>query len=313
MVYHLVYWEYKSVDPNSFLGKAQFYGVSIFYVLSGLTMYHVYFKKMEGWKEVKTFFIKRVFRIYPLLWLVTGATILLGMARPSLFTIFLNFTGLFGIIRPYDYIGTGIWSIGNELAFYLLFPFLVFTAKGSKLLFYSLLLATLGVYIYCAYTLHGDYWKDYVNPLNQAFLFAAGFFIGWSKMKARGGSAILFILIGLALFILTPASSDLDLITDETRLIFTALCIVICIGFYKLRFEFPKFLHWPLSKIGEASYSIYLIHPLVAFGLGLVFNKFPADPLVKVITGVIATLVISYAVYVTIEKYFIRKGKEITK
>lgn len=303
MVYHMISWNYGVPDPGSFLGKVGIYAVSIFYVLSGLTLYHVYYRKME----VKTFFIKRFFRIYPLLWLVTLGTIALG-ARPSIETLVLNLTGAFGIVRPWDYIGTGVWSIGNELAFYLLFPLLVIFGKKFRWLLWGLVLILLAVYIYFAYYLKGDWWKDYVNPLNQAFLFAAGFMIGYLKVKFKTLPALGLIAAGLALFILIPVFSTLDLVTGGVRLALTVVVILICLGFYNVHKQLPKPLHWFLSRVGEASYSIYMIHPLVYKLLWWI-----PEGWVKVVVTVGVTLVLSYLCYITLEKYFIGYGNRVTK
>lgn len=42
MIYHLSSWVFGRHDVGSFLGKSGVYGVSIFYILSGLTLFYVY-------------------------------------------------------------------------------------------------------------------------------------------------------------------------------------------------------------------------------------------------------------------------------
>jgi len=42
MIYHYCSWMSIGNSPDSFLGKIGIYGVSIFYILSGLTLYYVY-------------------------------------------------------------------------------------------------------------------------------------------------------------------------------------------------------------------------------------------------------------------------------
>lgn len=125
MCYHLSLWSSLSrLDQHTFLGKLGVYGVSVFYVLSGLTLFHVYFKKMEpAFNDLKDFFLKRFFRIFPLLWLVVFLTLVLNKIVPTWKGLVLNLSGLFGLIRWTSYYATGTWSIGNELVFYLFFPF----------------------------------------------------------------------------------------------------------------------------------------------------------------------------------------------
>ncbi|PWB35630.1 hypothetical protein DCO48_01715 [Pseudomonas sp. SDI] len=45
------------------------YGVSMFFILSGLSMAVVYHKTLEARHQWSTFFIRWAFRILPLLWL----------------------------------------------------------------------------------------------------------------------------------------------------------------------------------------------------------------------------------------------------
>ena len=132
MVYHYCSWGLKGIysfHAETFLGRVGVYGVSIFYVLSGLTLYYVYYHKMKpGAKDVKDFFVKRLFRIFPLLWLATILTIITRFptdGMPGPYILFINFTGLFGFIDWTEAIGTGVWSIGNELVFYIFFPIFI--------------------------------------------------------------------------------------------------------------------------------------------------------------------------------------------
>lgn len=121
MVYHYSSWTLHPFKSDSVLGVLGIYGVGIFYILSGLTLFIVYHEKIEI-GSLKSFFIKRVFRIFPLLWLSIFLSILLTGTKYTLKTIVLNLTGLFGVFEIDKYIATGSWSIGNELVFYLFFP-----------------------------------------------------------------------------------------------------------------------------------------------------------------------------------------------
>lgn len=304
MFYHLTQWAYGPHDPNSFIGKVGYYGVSIFYVLSGLTLYHVYFKKMRI-ENVGKFFIKRFFRIFPLMWVVMLFTIWL-QGPFSLQMIAANITGLFGFIRPWAYIGTGMWSIGNELVFYVFFPAFVLFYKKDHSSIWIIGVALFVIYLYFAF--FEDYsWQSYVNPLNQVFLFYCGFMIGLKTPAVK--HSWIFVVAGVVLFILWPATSVSDLVTGWGRLVFTLCCLLVVYGFYRLDF---KFLHWPLSKLGEASYSVYLVHPLVYFGIAqLNLNAF-----VTVTSCIIVTLALSYLLYTQFERRFIdlaRGRKEMPK
>ncbi len=100
MMYHYLSWTFGSFTADSFMGRVAIYGVSVFYILSGLTLYYVYYERMRPSKDdLISFFKKRVLRIFPLLWLVTFASILLSGKIPDIGNLFLNLMGLFGFIR----------------------------------------------------------------------------------------------------------------------------------------------------------------------------------------------------------------------
>ncbi|WP_143530088.1 acyltransferase family protein, partial [Rodentibacter trehalosifermentans] len=121
MIYHYMLWTGYKVDANDFISRMGIYGVSVFYILSGLTLYIVYKdRNFLDKSEWLSFFKKRVLRILPLFSLVTILTFCLSrnFSYLSFKILFLNITGLFSIFSSSEYIATGGWSIENELFFY---------------------------------------------------------------------------------------------------------------------------------------------------------------------------------------------------
>lgn len=325
MIYHYLSWTLGKYSADSFMGRLGIYGVSIFYVLSGLTLYYVYFDKMQPSKqELFLFFKKRIFRIFPLLWLVTLIAIFLSRKMPDFGTLFLNLSGLFGFVQWDKYFSAGVWSIGNELVFYTFFPFFLLFMKKIKPLMILLSLILFGLYLYFAFiklspalTL-SEQWKNYINPLNQIFLFLGGFFIGFFLKNIILKNYIIFPLLigGIALFIFYPVSGDqINLVIGTNRLVFTSVCFLICICFYKLSVQLPKLIHKPLTLLGEASYSVYLIHPIIWSITSIashIISEYiiPIPQSVRLSLSVLLTLVTSYYVYQYFEKYFVKLGKK---
>lgn len=315
MLYHYLAWAYEGFDASTTLGRVGVYGVSIFYVLSGLTLHVVYRDKMNNLLQVKDFFTKRFFRIYPLLWIATILAtmfVIFGGEMPGRMRFLLNITGLFGFVKPHDTIANGAWSIGNELVFYLVFPLLILAMK-RKLLFIPVVIS-LVLYLVFAFALIdenkilAENWPVYTNPLNQLFLFVAGFALGSLDYK-NTRLALVMLVSAIAIFILMPTEGDLvNTVVGYERLIYTLLSIIICYSFYMLNSKLP-FLHKPLSKLGEASYSVYLLHPIVSTAAGYVIH----DPVVKWMVCVPVTIVLAYLMYLKLEKPFIEIGKMINK
>jgi peptidoglycan/LPS O-acetylase OafA/YrhL len=273
MIFHYLSWTLGEFESNTIIGRIGIYGVSIFYILSGLTLYHVYHNNLGlDKKSFVTFFKKRLFRIFPLLWLVTLSSILLFSLKPHWIDLILNFTGLFGVFKWSTYLATGAWSIGNELSFYLFFPFYLWLLKNNKLLARIIYVLVFLVYVFFAFrvlnteqTLSQN-WHNYVNPLNQLFLFASGMLMGhfFNNFSRSVIFIVSILLFGIMLFVFYPALGDtIKIVTGVNRLIFTFSAVLICFGFYKLNWEAPHYLHEPLKKLGDASYSVYLLHPLL--------------------------------------------------
>lgn len=326
MIFHYASWLYGRFEADTFLGRVGIYGVSIFYILSGLTLYYVYFQRIQADRNsIADFFIKRVFRIFPLLWLVIIATVLMSPERPDVSTFILNITGLFGFVKWDAYIGVGVWSIGNELVFYVFFPVFVFTAKRSRSLLILLSIMVFSIYLYFAFSIIDrqqdlfDQWHYYVNPLNQVFLFFCGFCIGHFlfRLDLPATISVALIGIGLVIFIFYPAGvNPVNLVTGVSRIVFTICCVLICVGFYKITIGVPNVLDKVLAFLGEASYSIYLLHPIVYRVVGVpisVANKhlFPVPGFARMILSMFLTFIASYVVYTFFEKYFMRLGREV--
>jgi exopolysaccharide production protein ExoZ len=324
MIYHYLSWTIGDFKSDTFMGRFGVYGVSIFYILSGLTLYHVYYERMKFEKaDIASFFKKRIFRIFPLLWLVTFTSILFSRKLPDFANLLLNLSGLFGFVSWDTYFSAGVWSVGNELVFYAFFPFFVLFMKRIKPLMVLSTLVILGIYLYFTFvkitpdlTL-SEQWKNYVNPLNQVFLFLGGFLIGFffHDTKIRNSIVLTLIILTITTFAFYHATGDIiNIVTGVNRLFFTLCCFLVCICFYKSSFKFPKFIHNPLILLGEASYSVYLLHPIVWVLTGFfskLFGKyifcFPVSA--RLILSVLLTLIISYYVYQYFEKYFMKLGR----
>ncbi|MRJ09502.1 acyltransferase [Ornithobacterium rhinotracheale] len=321
MLYHYLSWTKGDLSATTFMGRLGIYGVSIFYILSGLTLFYVYYDKMNFCKQdIISFAKKRIFRIFPLLWLVTFCSIVISRKIPDLFNLFLNLSGLFGFVRWTAYFSAGVWSIGNELVFYAFFPFFILFSKRYKWLMIALSVIIFSFFIYFSFFKLTDnqsiasQWGGYINPLNQVFLFLAGFFLGllFKKFEIKNIYILILLLFSLIMFVAYPTSGvdKISLVTGVNRLIFSSISIIICLCFFKLNFKLPMFFHHPLKLLGEASYSVYLLHPLVWSFYGGVHNHlFNINIYCRFLLCIISTLFLSYFIYIYFETYFIQLGR----
>jgi exopolysaccharide production protein ExoZ len=324
MIYHFLSWSIGRFEAESFIGRIGLYGVSIFYVLSGLTLYLVYYDKMKpNYEDVISFFKKRIFRIFPLLWIVTIVSIFLSKQMPDPTLLILNLTGLFGFVRWDECFSAGIWSIGNELVFYVFFPFFILFTKKHRMLMTLLVISLLALYIYFAFvklspeSTLSEQWKNYVNPLNQAFLFLGGFLIGLFIHNRNISNKIILLILTFSVLLFTyhPVSGNtINLVTGFNRLIFTTCSFLICICVYKLKFKFTDLVHLSLTKLGEASYSLYLLHPIIWTIVGITLAQLGKlnimlPTTVRLFISILITLFASYFTFQYFEKFFMKFGR----
>lgn len=326
MVFHYMSGEYGQYNADTFLGRLGMYGVSVFYVLSGLTLFLVYHSTMQpSAKDIFSFAKKRFYRIFPLLWLATLYSIILSKRLPDLSRLFLNITGLFGVFKWDADIATGAWSIGNELVFYLFFPVFIFLLNKSKAGLFVLSLLIFSIYLYFAFgiinpdkTLTAQ-WKQYANPLNQLFLFLSGFLMGtfFKRIIVPQILNTIILIGGIAILVFYPVEGERILLaTGFNRIVFTISCLMICFGFYKMANKMPAIINKPFSLLGEASYSVYLLHPLVYLVLKSFFAYLErrgysfSSPL-QITIAICLTLLVSYFVYERFEKFFMKKSHRI--
>lgn len=227
VAYHFTQWNFGLPKADAFFGRIAIYGVEIFYLLSGLTLFHVYEHKMQPLKAgMIRFARRRLFRLYPLLWLATAFSIFLDGQKPTLLGLLLNFTGLFGFVAPALYYTSGAWSIGNELVFYSVLPLFFICLRRFQFLFWALGGIIAVVFIYYAFlVLQPDtplyaQWAHYVNPFNHLFFFYAGFAMGVLFKHYYFTSKELGVLLALstAFFFLCPINytSVSEIVTDST-------------------------------------------------------------------------------------------------
>lgn len=320
MVYHLVAWTIVRPESGSLLGNFGIYGVSIFFVLSGLSMAIVYNNYIKNIQTSIVFFIRRLFRLLPLLWVaiavVAGIDFILRH-QIDVYKIFLNATLLFGFVAPGEYINTGAWSIGNEVFYYALTPFFIMLYGKSKVLGNISILFTTIIGLYFAFNMFESsqtlesQWQTYINPLNNLFLYACGLAL-YYNFKDVNLKKIAPYLIALSLVILIfyPVSGNqINIITGFNRCLFAIASILLTLGFYKLEFELPDFLSKPLTNLGEATYGVYLLHPIVF----IFINKLLHNPFLSIVATSIATIIIANFSYKLYEKPFIRLGKKVTE
>ena len=161
----------------------------------------------------------------------------------------------------------------------------------------------------------------YVNPFNQAFLFMAGV-VGGLLVKPTGSEpgkaaavhGLLVAALAVAFAIIPARGDQVRIATGSPRLLFSALCIGTCLVLYHWNAVMPvKPVRSALRSLGEASYSVYLLHQIVGLPVTLVTarNGLPGLPF-HIGVCVPATLVLAYLSYRYVEQPAMRFASRVT-
>ena len=328
MLYHLTYWLFHPLGSDSLLGRLGIYGVSIFFILSGLSMGIVYSRFIKDFQTSILFMIRRICRIWPLLWVCIGLLLLpdiiAGYNNIRPLKIIINITTLFGFIRPGAYMNTGAWSIGNEMVYYALTPVIILLYENKKLYGDIVFILSFVIMIIFAFGLLdqnrtlSEQWNVYINPFNNLFLYVSGISIYYNLKDVSFAkiNVIIGFMVSVIVFACFPIKGDaILLVTGIYRVLFVASSIIIVISFYKFSSfaGIPKVLSTPLEQFGLATYGVYMFHPLVYSYLGRLFRKVGISyPLFLFAATVLFTFVIALASYNLFEVRVTRFGKKLT-
>ncbi|QIW16212.1 hypothetical protein A4G20_07650 [Pasteurellaceae bacterium RH1A] len=198
-------------------------------------------------------------------------------------------------------------------------------SKNNKL-FFLLMGVCFLIYCYFAFVLipnaNNGWWRVYINPLNQLFLFASGVMLGCivknrteqnrteqNRTEQNRIANILIYIFLISVFIFHPVSGSItELVTGMTRLVYTAMSILFVYVFLRYDLFLPDFLKKGLKLLGEISYGVYLIHPVVFNFVKKIAGLLSIPYPVYFGIAMLLTLLVSYVSYFYFEKYFIKVG-----
>ena len=294
-------------DYRPFGGALEFgfAGVDYFFVLSGFIIYFVNRDAIGRAAAVPLYLMRRVIRIYPIYWVLTVVTVLayllLPVARQGFelepATLFTSLTLLPG---GQTLVASG-WTLVYEILFYAIFALFIARPRVGLVVIVMWQAATVA---YWLGAMHGTVVADYLFYLRNLHfglgMAAAHLFcrarVRWPRMLAALGS------LGLAVlwFLFSSHSGALSWNGYFIALAFASVAVLLGLA----QAERDGTLRTPktLRYLGDASYSVYLVHPSAALVLtkGLLFAgagswmpPFAAFAIVTV--GALASGIVLYA------------------
>lgn len=296
-------------------------GVSLFLFLSGFLFCVI---SGFGSKKIKYtgFVYNRILRIFPLM--IFLAFIVIAVNRQNstpmdilrILTLQLNtghpFTGW-----GHEFFPSGpIWTVAVEFQFYLLFPFFaLFLAKYGIRYLIALVVLMIGtrfmLFQFNGMDIYYNLYHTIIGRLDQ-FVIGMIFAVLWDKglfdiFKFKKYASIIFILSMLGLTSLFSNKSD----GWYVYLSFTLEAILwglIAIAYLNVSINFNYYIDKFLAKLGEISFSIYLLHIPVAMVLSKIFHLPNPETLTVSLTQSafrsLFIITIAFFTFYTIEKPF---------
>ena len=309
-------------------------GVQLFFLASAFTLFLSMQNRFEKERfPIRNFFVRRFFRIAPMYWLGiayylfqdgTGPRYWLGDgAGISTANIFSNITFLHGM-NPYwiNSLVPGGWSIGVEMSFYAILPFLFSKIKSlnGALIFCvcSLMLNGLLHVLMVSYPLIDDIrlWNEYLVFYfpSQLPVFSFGiilyFLVNDAAHESRISGFRMLLLSGLVIVLLCTG-----------RHLFFPQHILFGFAFLLFAFALSRFLlklivNPVINHLGKISFSMYLVHFSVLHWLTqfhlIDYNEQPIlNYIERFGVVVLITVILATCLYHLIETPFQRAGKRI--
>lgn len=258
-------------------------GVDIFFVISGFIM--VQSTKDRSYSPTQ-FYARRIIRIVPIYWLATFVVMMnmqwdWGDALKSLLFIpYLNrqTQSIMPVLQPG-------WTLNFEMFFYLIFGFSLMLPE--KLRFYAVAACLIALVLIGLVLQPTGALGFYTRPIILEFIL--GMFI------ARFGVRLPFWLAPLALF----AIPFLWEIVRFRELAIGLPAAIIVASLLTIDRQIPKLPF--LSKLGDASYAIYLFH-LEALGLlAVLVGAYAISPVIVLPAGLAIAALVGLAIHKFLE------------
>lgn len=243
-------------------------GVQFFFVLSGFIIYLVHEKDIGARQRVLSFACKRFVRIYPVYWVVLFLVVMAlylapGLGQPDQRSFWRILTSALLIPHPQPTILNVAWTLEHEVLFYAVFALMIFNAGLGKVAFVSWQIACL-LNLFMGLSAFPTGVLLSANNLLFSFGIAAALAFRRGTCSRPGLVAVAgiaaFFALGLhevyAAAPLAPGAYIVGFGASSAAAVFGS-----CVFERDFGLRAPRWL----DTIGDASYSIYLVHfPLLS-------------------------------------------------
>ena len=293
-------WIHKTLGLGNF-------GVDFFFVLSGFIIMHIHQADNRTFRDSKIYLYKRLTRVYPVYWPIA---VILGLAYfliPSMSAVERNISFISSIfLIPMDgKPGLSVaWTLIHEVIFYSVF-LLYFIS--SKVFYTALAIWALVITLVQFISFESGWYSYFFSILNLEFMMGV-IAVKSIKHVKKNNLGKVFSIIGVVIAVIALIYLS-DVGTNYLRLIFAFGMSLLMIGFIDMEERIK--IRWSalLLLLGNASYSIYLIHnPLLSLTQRL-FAKLHFDWYSALISGAVISIFFGVTYHLIVEKKLIKITK----
>jgi peptidoglycan/LPS O-acetylase OafA/YrhL len=325
--------------PIALLAHAGWIGVQLFFVLSGFLITRNLLDTRGDSNYLQSFYGRRVLRIFPLyfLTLFIGLIVLPRVMQLSAGALASHdnqiwlWTFLSNWAQPFGHEVSGFshfWSLAVEEQFYLMWPFVVLFAAGTRLLWVCLivvLLALLSRILMMQFGAKSEMLYMFTNCRMDALAMGAAAavlnlmpsWMAWLRRNIRVVLLILFgALLGAALLSHSYAVYDPRSLTIGQSMLAAAFALLtVSIGWIPPRtlgYTLRRLLEMRLLRaVGRYSFAMYVFHLFILNAFGDAIRDFwsftgSAIPLLYVLTIIGLSFMAGFISYHLLEKHFLR-------
>jgi exopolysaccharide production protein ExoZ len=257
-------------------------GVDLFFIISGVVISLVTTRKFDSARNAGTFLYHRMARIYPVFWIYFALAASIFFYKPSLVNALAGhkphlLSGFFLIPTESPNLIVQSWTLGYEIAFYIIFSLLMCFFSEKML---PVLLGAWAAMIVAASILHAHiavFLAPFISPLDLEFI--AGCVLYMIFKRTAGSRNLGYALLsGAFLWMLFLAittyrfhGSNGEWIDEHywTRVeLFGPFAFMFLWGCLEMERHFDWFGSRQLEAIGDWSYSIYLSHIMLIAAVG---------------------------------------------
>lgn len=276
VLFHLVHLANIAVPPVfSFIAADFGKGVHLFFVLSAFSLMHSTEHTLHRQTWAKEYFVRRFFRIAPLFYCILAVMVLWPTLKAqhltvSLSALLLNLTFTFGF-APWAEIVKASWAVGVEMMFYAILPALLLSVRSST----GLLMLVIGSVLF-TFAARAELQAHYEHT-------ASLYRYNWSYFSFASNAC--YFALGMYAFRIASEVVENTTAMRHGVPVFTSVLLLVLLFAGSITAWHPDLILWGLGfallalwqgkwpsywcanplfmYLGERSYSLYLLHPIV--------------------------------------------------